>query len=208
MSRSGDSILYTIGHSTHSMERFVERLETHGIRAVADVRSTPYSRWQPQFNREGLRTVLSARGIVYLFPGRELGARSKDLSCYEDGRVHYRRLARTEIFQAGLQRVRDASERRKVTLLCAEKDPLECHRAILVARELVASGSKVVHILASGDVETHESAMKRLFVDLGLPEHDLFRSDAELLDHACSEQEKRIAYTDGNLTKEAQGGGK
>ena len=92
--------------------------------------------------------------------------------------------------------------------MCAEKDPIECHRTILIARELVESGSKVAHILANGGVETHESAMKRLFADLGLPEHDLFRSDEELLDDAYSEQERRIAYMDESLEKETHGAGK
>ena len=197
--------IFTIGHSTHEFDSFVALLKQHGVEAVADVRSTPYSRWQPQFNREDLQSALKAKKIAYVFLGKELGARSGDPACYESGRVKYRRLAPTALFQAGLQRVRDGSERMKLALMCAEKDPLECHRTILVARELVRSGGKVAHILANGDVETHEITMKRLFADLGLPEHDLFRSDAELLDNAYSEQEKRIAYIDENLAKEAQG---
>ena len=92
-----------------------------------------------------------------------------------------------------------------LALMCAEKDPLVCHRTILIARELVEGGSKVAHILASGDVDTHDRAMRRLFAHPRLPEHDLFRSDAELLDNAYSEQEKRIAYTDDYLAKEARG---
>lgn len=191
---SGKVTIFTVGHSTHSIGRFMELLETHGVRAIADVRSTPYSRRQPQFNREDLQSALEAKGIAYVFLGKELGARSEDPACYGGGRVKYRSLAQTELFQAGLQRIRDGSKRMKLALMCAEKEPLGCHRTILIARELVKRGNKVVHILANGNIETHDRAMRRLFVHLGLPEHDLFRSDAELLDDAYSEQEKRIAY--------------
>ncbi len=199
------STIYTIGHSSHEFNRFVALLKRHGIEAVADVRSTPYSRWQPQFNREDLESALKTKGIAYVFLGKELGARREDPACYESGRVKFRKIAQTALFQAGLQRVRDGSERMRVALMCAEREPLECHRTILVTRELVRSGSKVAHILANGDVESHEIAMKRLFADMGLPEHELFRSEAELLDNAYAEQEKRIAYIDENLAKEAAG---
>lgn len=208
MNRSGDIVIYTIGHSTHSLERFIELLEMHDVGAIADVRSTPYSRWHPQFNRDALRLALKAQGIAYVFLGKELGARSKNPSCYENGRVNYRKLARTELFRAGLQRIRDGSERMKVALMCAEKDPIECHRTILVSRQLVESGSRVAHILASGNIETHESAMKRLFTDLKLLERDLFRTDEESLDNAYSKQEDRIAYKDENISKEAKMSGK
>ena len=134
--------IFTIGHSTHEFKRFVALLKHHGIGAVADVRSTPYSRWQPQFNREELTDALKKHGISYVFMGKELGARSDDPDCYDQGRVQYRRLAGTELFRSGIDRVLDGAHRMSIALMCAEKDPLECHRTILVARELVSSGSE------------------------------------------------------------------
>src|SRR5262249_62321000 len=117
--------VYTIGHSTHDPERFIELLRAHGITAIGDVRSNPYSRMNPQYNRETLKTILAAADITYVFLGRELGARSQDPACYERGKVQYDRLARTELFRAGLDRVRDGMERFRLALMCAEKEPLE-----------------------------------------------------------------------------------
>ena len=129
--------VFTIGHSTHPQERFVSLLCQHGITALCDVRSTPYSRVNPQFNREGLRESLRACGITYVFLGKELGARSADPTCYEYGKVKYDRLAVTDLFRQGLDRVREGTRTYRVALMCAEKEPLECHRTILVARHLV-----------------------------------------------------------------------
>jgi uncharacterized protein (DUF488 family) len=85
----------TIGHSTHPIETFLGLLHQHGVTAVADVRSAPYSRFNPQFNKDALEHDLKEHGIRYVFLGRELGARSDDPSCYDKGRVQYGRLART-----------------------------------------------------------------------------------------------------------------
>ena len=103
MSATGNSI-FTIGHSTHSAEAFLTLLLQHGVEAVADVRSSPFSRFNPQFNREALEAFLKENGIRYAFLGKELGARSEDRSCYIDGRVQYGRLAQTALFQSGLDR--------------------------------------------------------------------------------------------------------
>ena len=139
--------VFTIGHSTHAQERFVALLELHAITAVCDVRSKPYSRLNPQFNREELEKALTAHAIAYRFLGRELGARSDDPTCYEDGKVKYQKLAETDLFKRGLKRVlRGLKENFRIALMCAEKEPLECHRTILVARYLVALGINVWHI--------------------------------------------------------------
>ena len=199
-----EGTILTIGHSTHEINSFVALLKRHRINAVADVRSVPYSRWQPQFNLEDLTEALKAHGIAYVFLGKELGARSDDLECYEKGRVKYRLLAKTPLFRSGIERVRDGCSRRRIALMCAEKDPLDCHRTILVARELVKAGADIAHVLANGQVEPHSVAMKRLFEQLGLPEQDLFRTVEELRDQAYAAQEQRIAYVDEERAREAQ----
>jgi uncharacterized protein (DUF488 family) len=184
----------TIGHSTHTAEAFVALLRVHCVQAVGDVRSSPFSRFSPQFNREVLERHLRVNGIRYIFLGRELGARSADPSCYVQGRVQYARLAQTELFQSGLDRVAQAAARFRVALMCAEKEPLECHRTLLVARALAVRGHAVLHIHADGRLETHAAAMERLLELTGVPKEDLFRSRDELLNEALLRQERQIAY--------------
>lgn len=193
MRNTGNPIL-TIGHSTHSAEAFLALLYRHGVDAVVDVRSFPYSRFNPQFNRENLERFLERNGIHYVFLGKELGARTEDRSCYEKGRVQYGRLAQTPLFQSGLDRVRQGAQRHRVALMCAEKEPLECHRTLLVGKALVERGLVVRHIHADGHLEPHETAMERLLDVTGLPKADFFRSKEELLAEAMVRQEERIAY--------------
>jgi uncharacterized protein (DUF488 family) len=186
--------VYTIGHSTHTIEQFLALLRQNTITAVGDVRSRPYSRWNPQFNREELERALSASGIAYVFLGKELGARSEDPACQEQGRVRYDRLAETDLFQQGLRRVQEGMAKYTLALMCAEKEPLECHRTILIGRHLEALGVEVRHILPDGSVETHKDALRRLGRLLNLPETHLFLSQEELAVDAYHRQEERIAY--------------
>ena len=108
--------------------------------------------------------------------------------------MQYRSLAETPLFQSGIKRVRDGSRHKRIALMCAEKDPLDCHRTILVARELVVSGLDVTHILENGSLEPHDETLKRLFEQLRLPTQDLFLTADELEDRAYAVQERRIAY--------------
>ena len=186
--------LYTIGHSTHPIERFIELLKLHSITAICDVRSTPYSRMNPQFNRESLRDTLKQSGISYVFLGDELGARSKDPACYRNGKVSYALVAKTPTFRDGLERVKKGAENYKVALMCAEKDPLQCHRTILVARNLAREDVAVWHILADGGLETQEQAEERLLDQGKVTNADLFLSYDELLDQAYERQARAIAY--------------
>ncbi|HXM64927.1 MAG TPA: DUF488 domain-containing protein [Terriglobales bacterium] len=187
--------VFSIGHSTHSQERFIGLLRQHGITALCDVRSTPYSRMNSQFNREELEKALLAQGIEYRFLGKELGARSDDPRCYEAGKVQYDRLAETTLFKYGLKRVlKGMKEGFRIVLMCAEKEPIECHRTILVARHLAALEIDVAHIHADGCLETHDAALSRLARLMNLPEHDMFHSHEELLANVYRKQGERIAY--------------
>jgi uncharacterized protein (DUF488 family) len=191
-----EQVIYTIGHSTHLTVDLVSLLQIHGVTAVCDVRSRPYSRYNPQFNRDELTSSLKKHGIAYAFLGKELGARSEDESCYEDGRVRYDRLAQTELFQSGIKRVQEGAREYRIALMCAEKEPLECHRAILVARHLVALGLQVQHIHPDGRTEDHMDALIRLarMLNLREAEHHMFRTREDLFADAYQLQEKRIAY--------------
>lgn len=189
-------VLYTIGHSTHTFEKLVQLLCGHRISAIADVRSRPYSRVNPQFNRENLKTALKSAGIAYAFLGHELGARTDDRSCYVDGKVQYERLARTRLFQAGLARLANGSRTHRIALMCAEKDPITCHRMILVCHELRRTPLEIAHICADGTLESNADAEKRLVKATGLPESDLFTSGDEAIEEAYRLQGKRIAWVE------------
>lgn len=198
--------VFTIGHSTHSFRTLVALLRRHGVTVLGDVRSTPYSRLNPQFNRETLKQQLLTHNIKYVFLGRELGARSDDRSCYENGRVQYKRLAHTDLFCHGIERVIHGANEHHIALMCAEREPLACHRTLLVARALVERGLEVKHILADGRLEPHEATMERLLDLVGLPRQDLFRSKEELIAEALVRQEEQIAYVDEKLAADAARG--
>jgi uncharacterized protein (DUF488 family) len=188
-------MIYTVGHSNHPIERFLVLLQPHGITAVADVRSTPYSRFNPQFRREKLQAALASVGIQYVFLGEELGARSRDPACYDgEGRVSYAKLATTELFRKGIARLRSGMTDHRISLMCAEREPLECHRTILVARELVREGVAVTHILGDGSLEPHEHALLRMATSLKLTGSDLFSDSTDVIEQAYELQAARIAY--------------
>lgn len=191
--------IFTIGHSTHDAEAFLALLRQHRIEAVADVRSSPFSRFNPQFNREVLEQWLKSASIRYVFLGRELGARSEDRSCYRDGRVQYACLAKTPLFQSGLERVIQGFARYRIALMCAEKEPLDCHRTLLVAKALVERDVPVQHIHADGHLESYGAALDRLLDLTGLPKQDMFHSRDELIAKAVARQEQNIAYVDETL---------
>lgn len=187
--------LLTIGHANHPVERFIALLRQHGATAVADVRSAPYSRHVPQYSREALRAQLARQGIDYVFLGQELGARPSDEACYVDGRVDFARLARTPAFRAGLARVVTGTSTHAVAMMCAERDPLDCHRAILVCRHLRGRVSEIGHILADGSLEPHADAERRLVVLTGLDAPHLFSSQDDLVERAYGLQSARIAFS-------------
>jgi uncharacterized protein (DUF488 family) len=186
--------VYTIGHSTHESERFVELLHMHSITALCDVRSRPYSRMNPQFNRENLKAALKNAGITYVFLGVELGARTEDKSCYRDGQVQYSLVAQTNLFKKGIDRVMEGAHQYRIALMCAEKEPLDCHRTILVARTLAEKSVPVMHILSDGKLETHAHAIERLIARLRVPSADMFRERETVIADAYARQADEIAY--------------
>ncbi|HUG13616.1 MAG TPA: DUF488 domain-containing protein [Thermomicrobiales bacterium] len=156
--------IYTIGHSNQTMEAFLDLLRQHGIEALADVRSAPYSGYVPHFNVDELQYAILDAGLQYVYLGRELGGRPDDDSMYdEDGHVLYRRVAESAQFRAGLERLKEASERVRVALMCSEEDPDECHRRLLVGRVLIDEGHTILHIRGDGRLDT----------EADLPQHDI-----------------------------------
>lgn len=186
--------VYTVGHSNHTWEEFLLLLERNRIDAVADVRSQPYSRHVPRFNKSEIQRKLKEAGIAYAFLGRELGARSENPSHYEGGRICFEQLARDESFRQGIERVLKGIETYRIALMCAEKDPLDCHRGILVARRLQERGVEVLHILADGTVEPHPEMERRMLAGLGIAETDMFRRREDILTDAYTRRGRQIAF--------------
>lgn len=185
----------TIGHSNGSVERLIALLREHEITAIADVRSQPYSRFNPQFNREALAADLKRSGLEYVFLGQELGARSEDPTCYRNGRAQYSLIAKTAVFERGIERLLSGAERFRVAILCAEKEPLVCHRTILISRYLHEKGIVVRHILEDGRIEEHDSLLLRLLETHGMQESHLFHSKDELIEIAYQKQADEIEYS-------------
>ena len=193
--------VYTIGHSNHSPEAFLSLLEKHAVDEVVDVRSSPASRYNPQFNHGVLSGALERVGIDYVFLGGELGGRPADRSCYdEDGRVDYARLADTDLFDDGMGRLVRAADERRVALMCSEKEPLDCHRTLLIAGALEERGVAVEHILADGTAERHDETLNRLIDTLKLPRNgDMFRTRDEVVVEALVRQASKVAFVDDRL---------
>lgn len=188
--------LYTVGHSNRSLDEFIALLKQHEVPTVADVRSQPTSARFPYFSADPLKTRLQDEGLEYLFWGDELGARRQEPEAYSGGQAKYPLIAKTFGFQAGLDQLRLALAERPVVLLCAEKDPLTCHRMILVCRQL-RDEFDIVHLIDDHTTETQEECEMRLLEMLDLPTRDLFRDEAEMLADAYDQQGERIAYRAG-----------
>ena len=186
--------LFTIGHSTHEFPQFLALLKQHGIEVLADVRSRPFSRF-PWFSRPALEKELKANGIRYVFLGLELGARREERECYIGLRAEYGRIAQTPAYQKGIERLRDGVTTFRIALMCAERDPLDCHRTILVCRH-AKEFAEVFHIRADGHLETHAEAETRLLLRYHPNGPDLFRSPTDLLNEAYQRRGEEINYVE------------
>ena len=188
--------LFTIGHSNLAADRFVGLLKEAGVTAVADVRSVPFSRWCPWFSGRALAERLGQDGIGYLAFGNSLGGRPRDPTLYSDGIADYEAMAASPEFRAGLEQLLHAMTRHRMCLLCAEREPLDCHRCLLVGRALAERGLSPAHILFDGRIEPHAATEKRL-LRLAGGENDLFGDPGRLAEayrrraHAVAARLKR-----------------
>jgi uncharacterized protein (DUF488 family) len=169
--------ILTIGHSTHSYEEFLRLIRGAGVTAVADVRSSPFSRHQPQFNKDDLQQELRLDKIKYVFLGDALGGRPKNKALFCEGVADYEKMAATPEFQKGLDRISNGSSEFKIALMCSEHDPLDCHRCLLVGRSLKARGLAVRHILFNGNQKSQDEIESELVEMLKQNRADLFPND-------------------------------
>jgi len=157
-------LIYTIGHSDHSLPEFVELLRRFGVAQLADVRSQPYSRWTPQFNREELAEGLREAGIAYLALGDALGGRPADRQFYDPGeeRPDYARLSQSEAYQAGIARLLELAQSAQTAVMCSEGDHHQCHRHLLISQTLLDRGVSVLHIQPDGAIQAGERVLEQL----------------------------------------------
>lgn len=167
--------LFTIGHSNHTIEAFIELLQQHGIAVLADVRSHPYSRHLPHFTASALKAALVEAKIRYVFLGKELGARPNNPNCYVEGKALYEKIAATEEFSGGIQRLMKGIQGYKIALMCAEKDPMTCHRTILICQNLREYDLNINHILSNGKLESQQELELRLLKKYGLDDQQFLQ---------------------------------
>jgi uncharacterized protein (DUF488 family) len=156
-------VVWTVGHSNQPADELVELLRGQEIEVLADVRSQPYSRHNPQFRRENLRASVEQAGLRYVFLGTELGGRPPEPELYDaKGHARYDLVAQTERFQAGLERLLTGAATYRVAIMCSEEDPSRCHRRLLVTRALVGRGVEVRHLRGNGSVISEEELDREL----------------------------------------------
>ncbi|HEV2195478.1 MAG TPA: DUF488 domain-containing protein [Candidatus Acidoferrum sp.] len=175
-SQAATQTVFTIGHSNLELEDFFSTLSRHGVQTVCDVRSRPASSRFPQFNREGLEVNLRDAGFRYEFLGESLGGRPADPRVYQaNGLVDYFRRRKARDFVAEVERVVELAGKQEVALMCAEEDPLHCHRFLMICPELLERGVTPVHIRRGGVLESQREAEDRL---LALNDLTAFTSDS------------------------------
>lgn len=205
------STLYTVGYTSFpSPDELTEVLRDFGIRALVDVRSTPYSAHYEQYNKENIRRVLSKAGISYGHMAQAFGARQDNPAFYKNGRLDFDAFSRSDRFLRGKRRLEDGIDNGYApVLMCAEKNPIVCHRAILVARAFRETGYAVIHILPNGETKTHETLEKEL-LDLYFPDRDqvsFFDGSApadekERLREAYVRQNDKIGFREEDLAND------
>lgn len=189
-------IIYSIGYSGFDIKDFIGILKSKQISIVIDVRSQPYSQRYPEYNKENLSNTLMCSGIYYRNYAKEFGARQDDRCFYTDeGYLDFDLFAKSPGFSHGFKKLIDSMERDYViALMCAEKDPINCHRAILVSRVFAKSGYRVVHILPDNAEMTQADIESRL-LNMYFPD----RNQITLFDEALDDNDYlALAYKKRN----------
>jgi uncharacterized protein (DUF488 family) len=158
--------IYTIGYGARDLAGFLDLLQAHRIEYLLDVRSTPYSRFKPEFSKDALEQAVRAAEIHYLYLGRQLGGQPEEPSCYVDGKVDYAAVRRLPAFQDGIDRLERAYRQgRGVALMCSEGKPELCHRSKLIGKALREREIPVLHIDENGDLLTQEEVIRKIIGD-------------------------------------------
>lgn len=194
--------LFTIGHSIHEMDYFIGLIKQYHIDYLLDVRTTPYSKYTKQFNKENLAPVLNFAGIQYFFMGKYFGARPQETALYDaNGCLDFDKMRESKIFKTGMDNVNiGLCQGHNIALMCTEKHPFDCHRAILIARAFALHNIYAKHILPNGEIftqqELDECLLQKYFPDRN--QLTLFSAENKLekdfLSDAYKLRNKEIGY--------------
>ena len=195
--------IFTIGHSAYSIELFISLLNRYQINCIADVRSVPYSQYTPQYNMNDLKGALKSHGIIYVYFGKELGARREERELYTpEGYLDFEKVSKNIVFQSAVERIQKGIDKGiNIALMCTEKDPIDCHRSIMVARQFHENKYKVGNILTDGSLQSQDDIEQRL-LDLYFPDRmqpTLFETgetitELDLIVNAYRLRNKEIGY--------------
>ncbi len=195
--------IFTIGHSAYSIELFISLLNRYQINCIADVRSVPYSQYTPQYNMNDLKGALKSHGIIYVYFGKELGARREERELYTpEGYLDFEKVSKNIVFQSAVERIQKGIDKGiNIALMCTEKDPIDCHRSIMVARQFHENKYKVGNILTDGSLQSQDDIEQRL-LDLYFPDRmqpNLFETgetinELDLIVNAYRLRNKEIGY--------------
>ena len=196
--------IYTIGHSTYDQKYFIAMLKKYNINCIVDVRSTPYSKYAEQYNLENISFALKKEGIKYLYMGKEFGARRSDRSLYDqDGKLDFDKTSESSDFQEGVQRIQNGLKKGfRISFMCTEKNPKDCHRCILVGKAFDDMGYDIQNITEDGSIISQKEVSRQL-ADEYVPESnqisfldvDVPKSYDERVKEAYHIRAKEIAYS-------------
>ena len=158
------STIYSIGHGNKKIEDFIKELKSFDIHFLFDIRSKPYSKWNPQFNQNQLKFELKKNEITYVFVGDVLGGLPDDRSCYNyEGKVVYDLIKEKDFFKKGLERLTNANAKQiSLAIMCSESKPEECHRSKLIGQELLKKEVSLNHIVSNTRIKSQQTVMNEL----------------------------------------------
>ena len=188
---------FTIGYGNYPIDRFISILQNFGIDLIIDVRSIPYSRFNPHFNRENLEKTLKQNTIDYQFTGNRLGGRYKDPDLlFPDGTVNYQKVRETELFNEGITQLMGIIASGKlIVLMCAEMEPERCHRFALISPVLQAKGISVIHVRADGNLQANEDLERQLIKPVGdSKQTTIIEMPVDSIDVMYEKLNKKIGY--------------
>ena len=156
--------IYTVGHSNYTVERLIDMLKHYNINCVVDIRGTPYSKYNIQFDKETIRYTLSKAGFIYIYMAKELAAKRINKQSYkEEGYSDFEKVIKENEFIEGIERLKNGCNKGyKIALLGAMQEPIRCHRSILVGRALRENGFNVKHILDDYSIASQEDIEQML----------------------------------------------
>lgn len=189
------STIYTTGYAGHTIPSLVQLLQAIGITVLADVRSTPFSGRRPEMDKPALMQALRDGGMRYIFMGEQLGGRPRNPKLYRAGKIDPQALLAHEGYKTGVARLIAGAAEHTICLLCAERDPISCHRGLYIAESLQEAGMQVRHLIGGEQPEDHQATRARMAELVNMEHADLFASENARLTMAIEHMREKIAFS-------------